>query len=99
MALDNEKGIPGPDMAASFHAALARAVVAAAIIARRERGLQTAVLCGGVFLNRILLARATSGLEKAGFRVLRPVRFSPNDESISVGQAAFALAGLNPSAG
>ncbi len=99
MALDREKGIPRPDIAASFHAALARAVVAAAGVARRERGLETVVLCGGVFLNRLLLDRATSGLEKAGFRVLRPVRFSPNDESISVGQAAFALAYLNPSAG
>jgi hydrogenase maturation protein HypF len=99
VAFDREKGVPRPDIAASFHAALARAVVAAALIARQEGGLETAVLCGGVFLNRVLLERATAGLEKAGFRVLRPVRFSPNDESISVGQAAFALASLSPSTG
>lgn len=99
VAADREAGVSRPDIAASFHAALARAVVAAAALARRERGLDTAVLCGGVFLNRILLERAAAGLERAGFRVLRPIRYSPNDESISIGQAAFGLASLNPSAG
>ncbi len=96
---DRSAGLPVADIAASFHAALARVIVRTAEIARKERGIGTVVLVGGVFLNRILLERSTKELEKSGFRVLRPVRFSPNDESISVGQAAFALAALNRRAG
>lgn len=89
---DQANKVPRPDIAASFHASLARVIVQTARIARAERGIETVVLCGGVFLNRILLERAMTGLKRAGFRVLRPVRYSPNDESISVGQTAFALA-------
>jgi hydrogenase maturation protein HypF len=92
---DRADGLPVADIAASFHASLARVIVAMAKIVREEKGIGTVALVGGVFLNRILLGRATEGLEKAGFRVLRPVRHSPNDESISVGQAAYALAALS----
>jgi hydrogenase maturation factor HypF (carbamoyltransferase family) len=30
-------------------------------------------------------------LKKKGFNVLRPMQYSPNDESLSLGQIAFAL--------
>jgi hydrogenase maturation factor HypF (carbamoyltransferase family) len=33
-------------------------------------------------------------LQRRRFEVLRPRQYSPNDESISVGQVAFALARL-----
>jgi len=99
VAADRVRGLPVPDLAASFHAALARAIVRTAEIARAEEGLRTVVLAGGVFLNKGLLEKTISGLERSGFRVLRPVRFSPNDESISVGQAAYGLAALNRRAG
>jgi len=49
-----------------------------------------------VFLNALLLSRLTGELEDAGFRVLRSKVYSPNDESISLGQIAFALASINP---
>jgi hydrogenase maturation factor HypF (carbamoyltransferase family) len=39
-----------------------------------------------------LLSRTEELLSKNGFNVLRPVQYSPNDESISVGQIAYALA-------
>ncbi|MDD8026845.1 MAG: carbamoyltransferase HypF [Acidobacteriota bacterium] len=95
VAADRAGGVPVPDIAASFHAALARVIVETAKIARADQGIGIVALVGGVFLNKILLQRAEAGLLKAGFRVLRPVRYSPNDESISIGQAAFALANLN----
>jgi hydrogenase maturation protein HypF len=59
--------------------------------AKKTHDIDTVVLAGGVFLNEKLLHRATGLLEKKGFTVLRPLIYSPNDESISIGQIAFAL--------
>jgi hydrogenase maturation protein HypF len=69
--------------------------------ARKIHGIDTVVLVGGVFLNRKLMQAANIVLKREGFSVLRPIRYSPNDESISVGQIAYALmslrnAGFNP---
>jgi len=50
------------------------------------------VLVGGVFLNRRLLEAAERLLRMKKFRVIRPVLYSPNDESLSLGQAAYGLA-------
>ncbi|MDH4197366.1 MAG: carbamoyltransferase HypF, partial [Candidatus Aminicenantes bacterium] len=88
---DLGKGAAPALVAARFHETLARVVLSVAERARRERGVDTVVLTGGVFLNRRLLVRATGLLERRGFRVLRSVRYSPNDESLSVGQIAYAL--------
>lgn len=76
----------------AFHHTLARAITAAAERARRAFSVDTVVLVGGVFLNRTLLMLTSRFLEKAGLKVLRPIQYSPNDESISVGQVAYALA-------
>ena len=89
---DLGRGVPAAGIAAIFHETLARLIVRIAETARDERGVTTVVLVGGVFLNRVLLERTEVLLEGNGFRVLRPVRYSPNDESLSLGQAAFALA-------
>ena len=83
--------VPAGLISARFHNTLAEVMAAAALRAREELALDTVVLSGGVFLNRTLLEKAESRLEELGFRVLRPVLYSPNDESISVGQIAFAL--------
>jgi len=42
-------------------------------------------------LNKKLLHRATALLRKKGFAILRPMNYSPNDESLSIGQIAYAL--------
>ncbi|MGB2906364.1 MAG: carbamoyltransferase HypF [Candidatus Aminicenantaceae bacterium] len=78
-------------ISARFHNTLAGVIAAAAHRAREEQGLDIVVLSGGVFLNRTLLEKAEAQLIEDGFRVLRPLLYSPNDESISVGQIAFAL--------
>jgi len=84
-----------PGLAArKFHNTLARAVLEVALHARNEEGLTSVALVGGVFLNRILLEEASRLLTKAGFRVIRPEQYSPSDESVSLGQVAFALASL-----
>jgi len=92
---DAEAGLSAAAIGTKFHSALAEAVAAAAQECRKEFGTDTVVLVGGVFLNRILLQRTTDQLRQLGFTVLRPVRYSPNDESISLGQIAYALARLS----
>jgi hydrogenase maturation protein HypF len=90
---DVRRGAPASRVAAKFHATLAAAAVRVARRARAETGVRAVALGGGVFLNAVLLSRITSDLEAEGFRVLRPIQYSPNDEAISVGQIAYALAG------
>jgi hydrogenase maturation protein HypF len=92
---DLRRGTPEGLIAGKFLNTLARAIASVARETRRTQGIGTVVLCGGVFLNRKLTERATALLRKAGFEVLRPVIYSPNDESLSVGQIACALARLN----
>jgi hydrogenase maturation protein HypF len=56
------------------------------------RGLDSAVLSGGVFQNRRLLESVSQGCAAAGLRVLVPERLPVNDGGISFGQAAVAAA-------
>ncbi|MBN1222864.1 MAG: carbamoyltransferase HypF [Candidatus Aminicenantes bacterium] len=88
---DLDREIPVSHISAKFHNTLARLILGMAERMRREHDIDTVVLIGGVFLNKRLLERATRLLQGKGFRVLRPIRYSPNDESISVGQIAHAL--------
>jgi hydrogenase maturation protein HypF len=89
---DLDHGLSPQIVSARFHETLADAAVKVARIVRQKRGIGTVVLGGGVFLNRRLLERTEAKLIRAGFSVLRSRQYSPNDESISVGQVAFALA-------
>jgi hypothetical protein len=57
-----------------------------------RRGLDTVILSGGVFQNRVLLERTTARLDAAGLRVLVPRRLPANDGGIAFGQAAVAAA-------
>ncbi len=88
------RGVEPSVISARFHNTLGKVILGVARMARERYGTKTVVLCGGVFLNKKLLHRAAADLVEKGFRVLRPVHYSPNDESISVGQVAGALARL-----
>ncbi len=91
-ASDLAAGVPVGVVAARTHAGLAAAVAAACAGAAADAGVGLAVLSGGVFQNRVLLAAVASRLEAAGLRVLIPERLPPNDGGISYGQAAVAAA-------
>lgn len=88
---DLEQKVPVSSIAAKFHNTLARIIAFMAERARKTHGIDTVVFVGGVFLNKKLLQRAAGLLEEKGFTVIRPVNYSPNDESISLGQIAYAL--------
>jgi hydrogenase maturation protein HypF len=91
---DLGKGTPAAVVAARFHDSLSRTIVRVAERARRVRGTTEVALAGGVFLNRRLVERTEKRLAAKGFRVFRPLAYSPNDESLSLGQIAWGLAKL-----
>ena len=78
-------------LAFTFHGKLAESIIYNCVRFREETGLNVVALSGGVFQNRLLLKLTVTGLEAAGFRVLRHSLIAPNDGGICVGQA---LAGV-----
>jgi hydrogenase maturation protein HypF len=87
---DLDAGADPGAVAARFHAAVAAGTADACAQVAGARGLDTAVVSGGVFQNRLLLRRTTAALEAQGLRVLRAERLPPNDGGIAYGQAAVA---------
>jgi len=92
VARDLDAGVPVPDVAARFHAGVAEVTVRACVAVAGERRLDTVVLSGGVFQNRLLLTDVAAGLDRAGLRVLVPQALPANDGGVSFGQAAVAAA-------
>ncbi len=92
IAAELAAGTPVATVAARFHATLARATTQALVAIAGARGLELAVLSGGVFQNRLLLELVAASARAAGLRVLIPSRLPPNDGGISFGQAAVAAA-------
>lgn len=90
--LVKNKSQPLPWLAASFHRGLAEALVRWIEEGAAAEGLKTVALSGGVWQNRRLLLTTAALLKKKGFTLLVHRRCSPNDESVSLGQAAFGLA-------
>ncbi len=88
---DLNQGVPVSQIASKFHNTLARVILKVAERARQDHRIDTVALTGGVFLNKRLLTTSLHLLDLKGFKILRPIVYSPNDESISVGQIAYAL--------
>jgi hydrogenase maturation protein HypF len=88
-------GVAGPDLAARFHEAVARAVLALAHRLRGETSIPVVGLSGGVFQNVTLVERAVALLEDDGFRVLTHRLVPPNDGGLSLGQAVAAAAHMS----
>lgn len=89
-----ETGESADRLALGFHIAIAHssARIAREICARE--GIDTVVLSGGVFMNRLLLQFLTRELKSAGLTVLVPHTAPVNDGCIAYGQAAVASARL-----
>ena len=89
-----EKRLSGDDphkLAYEFHCRLAGMAVGACEAVRRQTGLETAALSGGVFQNRLLLRLCDEALQQRGFTVLKHSLVPPNDGGIALGQAIYAM--------
>jgi hydrogenase maturation protein HypF len=89
---DLQAGVAPAVVAARFHQGLVQAVVQTAQTLCAEQGLDTVVLGGGVFQNRLLLEGVSEALRAAGLCVLSPERLPANDGGLALGQAAVAAA-------
>jgi hydrogenase maturation protein HypF len=77
-------------VAARFHQGIVYAVSTLGEQLARQYGLNTVVLSGGVFQNRLVLEGVTQAISKTGLNVLSPRLFPTNDGGLSLGQAAIA---------
>ncbi len=77
--------------AARFHATLVAGLADWVMQASAASGLTTLAWGGGCFLNALLSFALRQSLEQHGMTVLAPVRTSPGDASIALGQAWVAI--------
>ncbi len=89
---DLNENVPVPVISAKFHNTLSNTIIEMCEKSREAQGVNDVAVAGGVFLNKYLLSRTISRLRNLNFKVIRPVQYSPNDELISLGQIAYALA-------
>jgi len=79
-------------ISAKFHNTLIRMFGEVCLRVRRERGLSSVALSGGVFQNAFLLKGLSKRLDDMGFKVYTHSEVPSNDGGISLGQAVVASA-------
>lgn len=89
---DLSHGVDRANIAARFHAGLAEAIGALVQRLRVQHPIDTVVLGGGVFQNRLILESMTHVVRRQGLQVLSPRLAPANDGGLSLGQAAIAEA-------
>ena len=92
---DLQLNVPADKMATRFHLGLADGIskMVNNLCKKRELDkIDTVVLSGGVFQNRVLFERVHQRLVTEGYRVLSHSRVPANDGGIALGQAVVALA-------
>ncbi len=95
---DLQQGQSAATISARFHQGVAHAIAESAQKLCIQNSLNTVVLSGGVFQNRLLLESITERLEVAGIQVLSPINIPANDGGIAFGQVVIAAAKLIASA-
>ncbi len=78
------------DIARMFHLDIVHTVLCVAERIRELHGINTTVLSGGAFQNRLLLRELSALLEEKGFDLLLPKEIPFNDGCIAVGQISIA---------
>ena len=90
MITDLKNGLSKKEIAAGFHMTVAQMIARTCLKIRFNTKINTVILAGGVFQNRILLKLSSDLLEKARFHILTHRLLPCSDVSISLGQAAIA---------
>jgi hydrogenase maturation protein HypF len=83
-------GVSPAIISGRFHRTIAEIVLEVCQMIRKETGIQSIALSGGVWQNITLLEQAFELLKEAGFQVLTHRDVPANDGGISVGQVAIA---------
>ncbi|MBA7558902.1 Carbamoyltransferase HypF [subsurface metagenome] len=78
------------ELALSFHLTLLKSFLDIGDRLRDETGIDTVVLAGGCWQNRILYSRFPAMLKENGFTVLLNSQIPPNDGGLALGQAYIA---------
>lgn len=78
-------------LALGFHFAVADAILRICTIIRKEQGIHTVALSGGVFQNTLLTERTIQVLREQDFMVYINRVVPPNDGCISLGQTYIGL--------
>ncbi len=86
--LKSEK--PKETIAKKFHNTIVEIIINISEFSRKETGISTVALSGGVFQNTILLESAFNKLKDKGFIPLIHQLVPPNDGGISLGQAVYS---------
>lgn len=89
---DIDRGLDKALIALRFHVTLVEVIVTVIDSQVEENKKFKVALSGGVFQNRLLLSMLKSALQTRGLSVYLPLKIPCNDSSISVGQAAVAIA-------
>lgn len=85
-------GVDRAVIAARFHQGLAAGVASLARRLAMDNGIDTIVLGGGVFQNRLLLEGVARRCRDAGLSVIAPRQVPANDGGLALGQAVVAAA-------
>ena len=88
--LDRQSDVGTPTISARFHNGVARMILATCEAIRRQEGIDTVALSGGVWQNMTLLRKTVPALKGAGFTVYVHRQVPANDGGLSLGQATVA---------
>ena len=91
---DIRSGSDKASIAARFHNTLAHIIYLTAVQLANENDIDTIVLSGGVFQNKLLLEKVLHYFKTSKLKLLMPQVFPANDGGISLGQAIISAARL-----
>jgi hydrogenase maturation protein HypF len=87
---DLDKNTAPEIIARKFHNTIVDIIVSIAESLRKETGISTVALTGGVFQNALLSENSFDRLTEKGFSTLIHQIVPPNDGGIALGQAVYA---------
>ncbi len=87
---DVRHGVASSAIAGRFHQTVLKITLSGAEQMRNATGINTVILSGGVWQNRLLATHVPTALRHLGFQVLEHRRVPSNDGGLALGQAAIA---------
>ncbi|MEI7475721.1 MAG: carbamoyltransferase HypF [bacterium] len=86
---DIENKVDNSLIAARLHNTFAKMIAGSVVNISKNTGIKTIALSGALWMNGLLLERTIEELEKHKLDILTHKNTAPNDEGISLGQAAY----------